>query len=117
MMKIPTTSYGPVTLLSPDGPLMGGELTEALHDKVQDLLSGNNSLVVIDLSQVRWINSSGIGTLMGCRSECMAQDGQLVLACVNSKIMDLLNSLQLDTVLVCRSSLEEAVVMLGGKME
>jgi len=51
---------------------------------------------------------------MGCRTECAAKDGQLVLACVNSKIMGLLNSLQLDKVLVCHSNLEEAVSLLGG---
>jgi len=113
-MQLSSTNYGTVVVLSPVGALMGGELNEAIHNAVQDLLSDNNLLVVVDLSQVPWINSSGIGTLMGCRTECAAKDGQLVLACVNSKIMGLLNSLQLDKVLVCHSSLEEAVSLLGG---
>lgn len=92
---------------------MGGELTEALYNRVRNLLSNNISLVVVDLGRVPWINSSGVGTLMGCRSECVSQGGQLVLASVNDRIKDLLNSLQLDKVLVCRSSPGEAVTMLG----
>jgi len=116
-MSITITEHGQVTVLLPDGPLMGGELTEALYNRVRNLLSNNNSLVVVDLSRVPWINSSGIGTLMGCRSECAAQGGQLVLAGVDDRIKDLLNSLQLDKILVCSESSEEAVEMLGGVVE
>lgn len=103
-------------MLSPDGPLMGGELTEKLYNRVRDLLSEGFSLVVIDLSQVPWINSSGIGTLMGCHTECLALDGQFRLADVNIRIKELLKSLKLDTILVCHSNIEEAVMMMGGEM-
>lgn len=105
-----------VTVLSPEGPLMGGELTEKLYSRVRDLLSEGFSLVVIDLSQVPWINSSGIGTLMGCHTECLALDGQFRLADVNIRIKELLKSLKLDTILVCHSNIEEAVMMMGGEM-
>ncbi len=105
-----------VTVLSPEGPLMGGELTEKLYSRVKDLLSEGISLVVIDLSQVPWINSSGIGTLMGCHTECLARDGQFLLADANIRIGELLKSLKLDTILACHSNIEEAVMMLGGEM-
>ena len=108
--------HGKVTVLSPEGPLMGGELTENLYSRVRDLLSEGFSLIVIDLSQVRWINSSGIGTLMGCRSECLARDGQFLLADANIRIEELLKSLKLDAILVCHSNMEEAVKMMGGEV-
>ena len=108
--------YREVTVLSPEGHLMGGELTEKLYSRVRDLVLEGFSLVVIDLSQVPWINSSGIGTLMGCRSECLARDGQFLLAGANIRIEELLKSLKLDTILFCHSNMEEAVVMMGGEM-
>ena len=105
-----------VKVLSPDGRLRGGELTEMLYSRVRDLLSEGFSLLVIDLSQVPWINSSGIGTLMGCRTECLARDGQFLLADANVRIEELLKSLKLETILVCHSNLEDAVMKMGGEM-
>ncbi len=110
------SGYGEVTVLSPEGPLMGGELTEKLYNRVRGLLSEGFSLVVVDLSQVPWINSSGIGTLMGCRSECLARDGQFLLADANIRIEELLKSLKLNTILICHSNMEEAVTMMGGEV-
>ena len=114
--KLTESRYREVTVLSPEGPLMGGELTESLYSRVRDLLSEGFSLLVIDLSQVPWINSSGIGTLMGCRTECLARDGQFLLVDANIRIEELLKSLKLETILVCHSNLEEAVMMMGGEM-
>ncbi len=114
--KLTESRYREVTVLLPEGPLMGGELTETLYSRVRDLLSEGFSLVVIDLSQVPWINSSGIGTLMGCRTECLARDGQFLLVDANIRIEELLKSLKLETILVCHSNLEDAVMMMGGEM-
>jgi anti-sigma B factor antagonist len=95
---------------------MGGELTEVLYSRVKELVANGFSLVVVDLSQVPWVNSSGIGTLMGCRSECAGEDGQFALVNANNRIEELLKSLKLDTILVCHGAMDEAVTELGGEL-
>ncbi len=95
-------------VLAPDGPLMGGVATETLHNAVQDRIAAGESRIVVDLEQVPWLNSSGIGTLMGCRTECRDAGGDLVLAGANEKIRQLLDTLNLTELLVCYVSVEEA---------
>ena len=64
-----------IAVLAPDGQLMGGGLNETLHGEVQAQIASGRNLVVVDLQKVPWINSSGIGTLSGCRTECRDAGG------------------------------------------
>lgn len=116
MMKVPATAYGEVVVFAPAGPLIEGGLNEALHKAVQAELVEGLQWVVVDLSRVPWINSSGVGTLMGCRTECLLRGGRFALSGANDRVVELLNSLQLAKVFDCHVTLEEAVVALGGTM-
>jgi anti-sigma B factor antagonist len=87
---------------------MGGVATEILHSAVQDRIATGEVRIVVDLEQVPWLNSSGIGTLMGCRTECSEAGGGLVLANANEKIRQLLETLNLSELLVCYETVEEA---------
>ncbi len=102
-----------IAVLAPDGQLMGGGLNETLHGEVQAQIASGRNLVVVDLQKVPWINSSGIGTLIGCRTECRDAGGDLTLARVNSRIRELINSLNLSELLICSDSLEEAAGTFG----
>ena len=87
---------------------MGGIATETLHNAVQDQIAAGEARIIINLQQVPWLNSSGIGTLMGCRTECREAGGDLVLAHANEKIRQLLETLNLSELLVCFETVEEA---------
>jgi anti-anti-sigma factor len=116
VLKVPASAYGEVVVFSPAGPLIEGGLNEALHRAVQTELAEGLKWVVVDMSRVPWINSSGVGTLMGCRTESLLKGGRFALSGANDRIMNLLNSLQLAKVFDCYSGLEDAVVALGGNM-
>lgn len=115
-IRIHAAAYGSVVVFSPAGALIEGGLNEALYRDVKTELSGGLTSVVVELSRVPLISSSGVGTLMGCRSECLRAGGRFALAGTNEIIMELLNSLKLDKVFDCYSTLEEAVTALGGKL-
>ena len=108
---------GTHVVLSPDGPLMGGTATEALHSVVKDRISAGQNRIVVDLGRVPWLNSSGIGTLMGCRTECLEAGGELVLANANPKIHQLLDTLNLSGLLICYDSIETATAPKGKAAE
>ncbi len=116
-MNIPVTAYGSVLVLTPAGPLYEGRTAEALYELVRDVVSDGDVAIIIDLGSVPWVRSSGIGTLMGCRTDCLAAGGSFALAGVNDRIMELLSSLQLDKVFDCFSTLDEAVIAYGGTIE
>ena len=106
--SIQSSNVGDHVVLAPEGPLMGGVATEILHSAVQDRIAAGEARLIVDLEQVPWPNSSGIGTLMGCRTECRDAGGDLVLASANEKIQQLLDTLNLTELLVCYASVEEA---------
>ncbi|MFC1544471.1 STAS domain-containing protein, partial [Gemmatimonadota bacterium] len=106
---------GEATVLTPHGPLMGGETTEALHAAVEEQLQGGRIRIVVDLAEVPWLNSSGIGTLMGCRTLCHEADGELVLANVGERIRAMIERLSLTEQLPCHDSVDDAVSSMEGR--
>ncbi len=114
---VPTTRHGDVFVFAPRGALMEGSLNEEVHHSVQLVLAEGLNHIVIDLSNVPWLNSSGIGTLMGCRTECLEAGGRFALASANEKITQLFTTLMLNTVLDLYETVDEAVQALGGNTD
>jgi anti-sigma B factor antagonist len=88
-MKIKEKIENHVAILSVTGNMMGGPETTALHEHVKGLINDGIVKVVIDLSGVKWMNSSGLGTLMACHSSLQAAGGDLRLANVADKVQSL----------------------------
>ena len=55
-----------IAVLTVSGKLMGGDETREVHEKVKSLIADGLKKVVIDLSKVKWLNSSGLGMLISC---------------------------------------------------
>ncbi|HEX9933591.1 MAG TPA: STAS domain-containing protein [bacterium] len=88
-MKIDVNEIGSVVVLKVGGNLMGGPETIAIHEKIKELIKENKKQVVIDLSKVAWMNSSGLGTLMGCMTSLRNVKGELKLSGVTEKVKNL----------------------------
>lgn len=94
-MKIKEKIEGDVAILIVSGNMMGGPETASLHEKVKSLMSDGIKKMVIDLSKVKWMNSSGLGVLMSCWGSLRKEGGNLKLANVSEKIDSLLMITQL----------------------
>lgn len=108
-MSIETKDYGEVVALTVKGNLMGGSETVAVHDKVKSLIKEDVKKIVVDLSKVKWMNSSGLGTIMGCLSSLKNAEGELKLAGVTEKVKSLFIITKLITLFDSYDSVEEAV--------
>jgi len=101
--------YGDVTVISVKGNLMGGPETVAVHEKVKELIDNNIKKIVIDLSKVKWMNSSGLGTMMGCLTSLKNAEGELKLSGVAEKVKSLFMMTKLITIFDTYDTVEEAV--------
>ena len=108
-MNIEVNELGDVTVLKVKGNLMGGPETIAVHDQVKKLVGQNKNKVVIDLSSVKWMNSSGLGTMMGCLTSLKNADGELRLTGVTEKVKSLFIITKLITLFDTHDSVEDAV--------
>ena len=112
-MKIKEKVENHVATLTLSGKMMGGPETTALHDHVRGLIDDGIVKVAIDLGDVRWMNSSGMGVLMACMTTLSNAKGRLVLARVTEKVQSLLMITQLIKVFETYETVERAVSALA----
>lgn len=108
-MAMKETMQGDVAVLELKGNLMGGSETQAVHDKIKELGKDGVKKVVIDLGKVAWMNSTGLGALMGCLTTLRNAEGELKLARVTEKVQSLFMITKLITIFDTFETVEEAV--------
>jgi anti-sigma B factor antagonist len=112
-MKLKEKKTGSVLILSVEGEIMGGEETKPLQDRIYASIREGCPYVVIDMKDVGWINSSGLGALMACLTTLRGSDGDLRLANVSDRVRRPIEITRLDSVLTMFGSVDEAVRNFG----
>jgi anti-sigma B factor antagonist len=97
-MKIETRTVGDVKLLDCSGRITLGEGTMIVRNTVRDLLSGENKKIILNLAEVNYIDSSGIGELVSTYTTVTNSGGQLKLLNLTKKIQELMAITKLLTV-------------------
>lgn len=108
-MTIIEKAVGDVVVLELAGKIMGGPDASLLNDKLHDLLDKGKTKVVAELAGVSWMNSSGLGILIGGLTTMRNNGGDLKLANVTDRIQSLLMITKLLTVFDAHDTLEKAV--------
>ena len=91
------------------GDVMGGPDTVKLNEQLHKLIDDGKKNVVVDLSKVKFMNSSGLGMLIGGLTTMRKAGGDLRIVNATDKIESLLVITKLITVFKHFKSLEEAV--------
>jgi anti-sigma B factor antagonist len=93
-MTIDTRDHGGIKIVRPYGDLRGEDA--ALIKCVTDLLTGPGTRVVLDLRNVPFMNSAGLGTLVRLVAQANTQECRVVLADLTPFIAGALNATGLD---------------------
>jgi anti-sigma B factor antagonist len=108
-MKLKTKELNDVTVIELDGNMIGGPDASALNDYLHELITKDKKNVVIDLKSVSFINSSGLGMLIGGMTTMRNSGGELKLANASKKIENLLEMTKLHKVFDIHKNINEAV--------
>src|SRR5262245_57769880 len=108
-MKISSRDEGSVTIIEPKGKITIGEGDVILRDEITKLLADNKKKLVLDLSEVSYMDSAGVGELVSVYTSVKNRGGELKLACLTKKIKDLLQITQLLTIFDAYDSVDEAL--------
>jgi anti-sigma B factor antagonist len=108
-MNIQEKDLGDIIILSLDGHLLGEPETTEMRASVYSALKRGKRKVVLDLSKITKINSSGLGTLMSVLSSIRSKQGELHLANITEHVGALLTLTKLVKVLKTYDSVERAV--------
>lgn len=107
-LKISTREAGNVTVVSCSGRIVFGEEAAELREVVKGLLQRAKQ-IVIDLGGVSYIDSGGLGTLVGLYTSAHNAGGEIKLANLTQRVHDQLQITKLITVFDCYPSEGAAV--------
>ena len=97
-MKVSFRQVDGVTILDLSGRITLGEGSVQLRDAVRDLLAKGQKHILLNLGDVNYIDSSGIGELVSAYTTARNQGGELKLLNLTKKVHDLLQITKLYTV-------------------
>lgn len=108
-LKIDSREVGKVTILDIRGRITLGEEIGQLRDAVRNLVAQEKKKTILNLAQVDYIDSSGVGELVGCFTTVKNSGGELKLLNLSQKVRDVLHVTKLYTVFDIRDDEFHAV--------
>jgi anti-sigma B factor antagonist len=108
-MKIVERQVEDVTVLDLHGKILIGEGDDALRDAVTRLVDGGRTKLLLNLADVPYVDSAGLGEIVRCYTTVSRKGGRLKLVNLTKKIQDLLAITKLLTVFETYDSEDEAV--------
>jgi anti-sigma B factor antagonist len=95
-----------------EGDLLGGYDVQPLYREVDEIIGQGVLLGAVDLSEVRYLNSSGLGTLTTLLAKFRNKGGELVIIRPSEKLKKLLIITKLTAIFSIADDLEEAILKL-----
>lgn len=108
-MKTKVSERYEAVVIELKGNVMGGEDTKAFNDLLHKLIDEGKKNIVVDLSDVKFMNSSGLGMMIGGLTTMKKAGGNLKLARVTEKIESLLIITKLITIFEFFDNVDDAI--------
>ena len=97
-VKLSNRQVGDVTVVDVTGRITLGEGSSALRDSIREMVAGGHKKILLNLGDVSYIDSSGIGELVSGFTTVTNGGGQLKLLNLTKRVKDLLQITKLYTV-------------------
>jgi anti-sigma B factor antagonist len=98
-----------VSILDLSGKIVLGEGDVQVKDRIRDLLADGQRRILLNLADVGYIDSAGLGAIISCYTTAKREGGQLKLVHLTKKVQDLLAITKLITVFETYDSEKEAL--------
>jgi anti-sigma B factor antagonist len=108
-LKITTREVDGVTVAALDGRIVLGEESNALREKIKTLVAEGKKKVVLNMDNITFIDSAGLGTLVASHHSAKAQGAALKLCHLGTKFQEVLQITKLMTIFDVYNTEAEAV--------
>ncbi len=102
-----------IQLLVLDGRLVLGRESQRLEWQVEELVKAGKTKFILDMSKVPYVDSAGLGVLVGCNSKVKNSSGEMRLAAVEARVLQLLKLAFLDSIFTVDASVGDASKAMG----
>ncbi len=108
-MKFSTKELHNVTVVKMEGSMLGGPEATELNSALHKLLDAKKKLIVVDLSDVQLMNSSGLGMLIGAATTMRNAGGNLKIAGAVEKVAQVFKITKVSNVIELHMTVKGAV--------
>src|ERR1700744_4882447 len=112
-LTIKVRRVGDVAVLDLDGKITLGENTGILRDELRSLLAQGNKHIVLNMGEVSYVDSAGLGELVGAYTTATNQGGAVKLLNMQGKMKDLMQITKLHTIFPAFDTGPPAVASFG----
>jgi len=116
-MQTAIRQVGGVTVVDVSGRITLGEGNVILREIVRDLREKGRKAIVLNLGEVQYIDSSGVGELVKAHTTIRNQGGQLKLTNLNKRVHELLQMTRLSAVFDVQKDETSAIESFGGSSQ
>lgn len=102
------------TVYKLSGCLTAGLEAAALEAAIEKSHAAGVLRLVVDLKEIYYVDSSGLGVLISGLSKLKKSSGALRLACVDERVVKIMKLTKLDTIFPMDDSVQEACLRIGG---
>ena len=113
-MKIKQEAKGNVYIIRLSGQLMGGPDADAVRETILSILNQGYKNLLVDLKDISWVNSTGLGILISSHITVSNNGGHLRLMRVSKRIDSIFMVTRLNTVFQVFDTEEEALASYEG---
>ena len=114
-MIIEETLLGDTNVFRLNGDFISEPDQTAFQQKVRDLVHRGVISLVVDLRDVHYINSCGIGSLVGALTTLRRSDGDIHLAGTTREVRSVFETAQLQLIFHFHSTVQDAIGAIGRK--
>lgn len=108
-MNITTRTHDDITILQPEGKITLGDGDQELGEAVRQALEKGARKIVLNLEKVTYMDSSGVGELVGCYTSIKNRGGELRICGMNARIFNLITMTSLHSVFDVKDTEAEAI--------
>jgi anti-sigma B factor antagonist len=113
-MKIKQNPQGNVMILELSGKIMGGPDFDKFKEEIAKMIEGGFKNVILDMSGVPWINSTGLGILITGYHSIKAAEGTMKICNVKERVLSIFYISQLENIFDVYETLDQALAAYSG---
>ena len=108
-VKTRTEFNGKIGIIEIKGSLVGDKETDQLREAVADFLEQGNKSLVINMSKINYLNSSGLGALISAHTSYSKNGGEVKLVGISNNVQNLLVMTKLIDIFDVHDDLDAAI--------
>jgi anti-sigma B factor antagonist len=97
-----------IMLVSLQGELIEKFQAQKLTEELEVQISGGSNKIIINLNELKYLNSVGLNVLISILSKCRTSGGEVIVSNLSKKVKDLFLITKLNSVFTVTENLEEA---------